>query len=966
VKLDTLESMPSKCVAFDVETHLIRPGLLAPPLVCASAGWLDETAGQDERRAAIEEARALSHDRQVALDAILQDNQPDDVVFPLAGEDLPRLRYLARELLAPVGRYRAEILDKSRASDLFSLLLDDRSRVVAGANIAFDLLVMAAHLAREGVDAMPEIFRALMDDGRVFDVQVAEMLDAVAGGHLGKDPRTGGPIVSPETGRRGGYSLSVVTDHVLGRADAKANDSWRERYAELDGVPIARWPQAAVDYPQDDARNTAEVALAQAGHWRRAGAHRWGASVACEWCGVLPSAAYVDGKYLPCRARRCARNLHDLASQVATAFAMHLGAAWGFRVNQASVDAIERDALDGRAESEEPFVRRGLLRRNRDGSVTRDMGAICRAVALAHGGDPARACATCGGTSKVVSPKAKPVRCPICNGGKGGIAWPVRCENCQRCGGAGVVPDPRQLVNCTACAATGLDLSVAPNLPRTDTGRVGTSRDVLNESGDEVLMDFADYQEGAKTLDVYVPYLRRGRTPAAGHAPECPTRSGGDDCTCEGPWRDVPLTLWPNVLVETGRTSYRGVIQLFPRKGGHRGKSGAWVPSLRECVEARPTTLFSSEDYDSGELVTHGQSCLWICGESKLAEALLSGMKVHNALGATMIGMSYGDFQKVLDDPTHPRYTACKDARQAAKPGNFGFPGGMGPVKMVLQQRRQGPDTPHPSGPTMVRDDAGNLVPGYKGLRFCLLMDGAERCGGEGNMLHEWRDQPISPTCKRCVACAQRLKEHWLRTWPENEQYFSYINDCVEHGQLVTAEHLRLWPHLADFFVANQRLAPGEIMQHVSGRVRGAVGYCDAANGFFQGLLADLAKSALRRVARECYDRSARVPERGRPNSRPSAYAGGDSPLWGSRPIVFAHDEIILEHPEALAHDAATRTSEIMVEEMMWYCPDLARACAAEPTLMRRWYKGASAAWRDGGKKRAGPNDRLVPWEPKH
>jgi hypothetical protein len=92
---------------------------------------------------------------------------------------------------------------------------------------------------------------------------------------------------------------------------------------------------------------------------------------------------------------------------------------------------------------------------------------------------------------------------------------------------------------------------------------------------------------------------------------------------------------------------------------------------LRECIEARPGTVFSSEDYDSGELVTHGQSCLWICGESKLAEALLSGMKVHIALGATMIGMAYDDFQKIVGDPTHPRYGACKDARQAAKPGSI-------------------------------------------------------------------------------------------------------------------------------------------------------------------------------------------------------------------------------------------------------------------------------------------------------
>jgi hypothetical protein len=59
------------------------------------------------------------------------------------------------------------------------------------------------------------------------------------------------------------------------------------------------------------------------------------------------------------------------------------------------------------------------------------------------------------------------------------------------------------------------------------------------------------------------------------------------------------------------------------------------------------------------------------------------------------------------------------------------------------------------------------------------------------------------------------------------------------------------------------------------------------------------------------------------------------------------------------------RVSEIMVEELMWYCPDMVKACAAEPTLMSRWYKGATPVWKVGGKKRSGPDDILVPWEPK-
>lgn len=918
MKLAYLNAMPASCVAIDTETYRIEPGLTAPPLVLGSAGWLEY----------------------------------DATGFKICGK----------------------ILSKQDIVELFAMLLDDPTKVIAGANIPFDLLVLAIRMAVLGIDCMPEIFAALMDHGRVFDIQTGEMLDAVAEGYLGKDPRTGGPLMSPETGRRAGYSLAVVTDLVLGRTDAKALGHVATEYGKWDNVPIEDLPEAERTYPVDDGRNTAEDALAQAGHLPRAGAHRWGAATECEWCGLHPKDAYVDGMYVPCRAKRRSRNLHDLANQVGTAFAMHLGASYGFHVDQNSVDLIEADALDGRADAEKPFITAGLLKLNRDASTSRDMSAICRAVALAYGADPARPCPTCTGSRKVVSSKAKLVKCPMCRGGADSAQWQSACP---KCAGTKTIPDPRQLVNCTACGATGLDLAAAPHLPKTDTGRVGTGRDVLNESGDETLMSLADHQEDSKTLDVYIPYLRRARVPIAGHGETCPTKvESSNDCNCQGPYKDIPLTLWPNVLLETGRTSYRGVIQLFPRKPGHKvmegPRKGEWVPSLRECITARRGWVFSSEDYEAGELVTHAQSCLWIVGESALATALIGGLKVHNLLGASMIGMSYEDFQKVTGDATHARYVACKDARQAAKPGNFGFPGGMGPVKMVLQQRKQGPDTPHPSGPTTVKDDSGKPVPGYKGLRFCLLMDGAPACGIE--KVTEWpprqangrgrEPQAIAPTCRRCIECAMRLKEAWLRQWPENETYFKYINDCCENGQLVDGMYLEMWPWLKDFFVADKRLAPGEIMQHVSGRVRGGVDYCSAANGFFQGLLADLAKSALRRISRECYDRTVRVAQP-HENSRKSAYEGGPSPLFGHRPIVFAHDEIILEHPESEAHEGAMRVSEIMVEEMMFYCPDMVKACAAEPTLMRRWYKGATPVWKIGGKKRAGADDRLIPWEPK-
>lgn len=901
-------------MALDTETHLIQQGLLSPPLVCGS-------------------------------------------------------------IAALIQQIRADILTKQQALEAFHTLLLNPQAIIIGANIVFDLLVLAVEFARLGIDIMPLIWEAF-GDHRIYDVQHAEALNAVADGFLGKDPRTGGPIMNPETGRRGRYSLASCVDLVLGRLDAKANDEYRSRYAELEHVPMEQWPRAAIDYPIDDARNTLEVALAQTGHWQSITVHRWpsggpGGEIRCTRCDITPEEARG-----PCQAVWRHRNLHDLSRQTETAWAMHLGAAWGFRVNQASVDIIERQALKSREGSDKPFIAAGILRD--DGS--QDLAATKRRIAIAYGAkDP---CLICQGTGKVVSPKAPLIRCPTCRGKTVPAVAPsalafMSAPPCGTCRGVGKIPSPRSRINCATfdgapgaepiktktCDGTGLQLP--GQVPRTEKEGVGYGRDVLHESGDELLMAYADWDEDKKDLQVYIPYLRQGRSCTICGQPGTEDRPHREGCQPLVPflppqYRDVPLTLWPNVILETGRTSYGGVIQLFKRQPGYYlknpdGSQGMYVPSLRECIEARPGCVLGSIDYEAGELVTHSQSCIWLTGDSSLARALLNKVKPHNALAATMIGLSYEEFERRLKDGTPAQKLECKNARQAAKPPNFGYPGGMGAPKLVLQQRKQGPDTPHPSGPNWIEDGDGNPVRGYKGLRFCILMDGAEACGIQ--KVQEWRDRPIPPTCLHCIKCADRLKEIWGRQWPENKGYFGFISDCVEDGMVISGEMLRRWPHLGEVFRPGQQLAPGEIMQHVSGRIRGGVDFCSGANGFFQGLLADAAKSALRRVSRECYDRSVRVPDMAHANSERSKYANGPSPLFGSRVIVFQHDEVLPEFPESVAHDAVSRTSEIMVEELRWYCPDLAPACKAEPTLMRRWYKGAELVKHRG---------IIIPWTPEH
>jgi hypothetical protein len=673
---------------------------------------------------------------------------------------------------------RAAVLPSARA-----LLLG--AAVVVGANIAYDFGCLAA----EDPDLLPAIF-AKYERGDVFDVQVAQALHAIADGHLYLDPRTGQPL-------RGRYSLERCVDHVLGRQDAKRNDFYRKRYAVLARLPVEQWPEEARQYPVDDAVNTLEVAVAQ---------------VLGGGAGVTP------GPH---------RNLGDLAAQVETAFALHLGAVWGLRVDRDRYEALRRRT----EEAHESFVARfrslGFFRD--DGRE--DQAAVRRAVAIAYGASSPCPAGCVGG--KVLSPKT---------------GAPVRCAE---------------------CSGTGLDVSAAP---KTAAGAVSADRDALVESGDPDLAAYGE-SEAEKVRDTYLPFLSVGV--------------------------DRPLSLRPNVLVASGRTSYDGVIQQMPREGDARAcfrARGAWSGSPVEYV-------YCSVDYSGLESCTLAQVCTWLFGRSKMAETINATGDpgaLHAAFAASMMGRTTEEVLKLLA----AKDENAKKYRQAAKAGNYGFPGGMGAAKFVLAKRKKS------EGKTRAPDGAE-----YPGIRFCLLLAGAERCGAE--KVTEWRGRPTPPLCRACVQVVEDvLRPAWFRQWPEMRSYFAWVTERVD----------------ADGGSAEFPCLGTE-------RVRGGLDFTNAANNGFQALAADGAKCALRAVARECY---LGVDGDGRP-----------SPLAGARPIFFVHDEIIAELPEATAHLAGPRMAEVMVESMRRFVPDV--CIKAEPALMRTWQKSAEPAYA--------PDGSLIPWD---
>lgn len=387
-----------------------------------------------------------------------------------------------------------------------------------------------------------------------------------------------------------------------------------------------------------------------------------------------------------------------------------------------------------------------------------------------------------------------------------------------------------------------------------------------------------------------------------------------------------------------------------------------YIPSLRECFVPRPGWVFSSEDFKAGETFTHAQSCLWLLGYSDLGKTLLRGQDPHGSVAANVLGVTYEEWDRRRKEPLF------KAARQAAKPFVFGKPTGMSSWKLVLSNRAQGPDTPCEWGPSWIDDPdhPGVKIRGYKGLRFCILMRGNKTCGAR--KVTQWGKRKIPPACVDCLEAADELGRIWLRQWAENQSYYDLCDEFVNDGMEITWEMLERWPWLKSIYSPGMQTEPGQVFQHWSGTLRGGCDFTTTCNGFFQVLLADIAKLAYRMVCREAYDRTVKVPSKMFPNSLVSKYAGITSPLLGSKPIAPFHDEIFAEHPLSMAVDGAMRISEIMRDAFRWVCPDMADGVGADPTIMERWWKSAEPVYRNANGevcKPDAPGARLALWKPK-
>jgi len=143
---------------------------------------------------------------------------------------------------------------------------------------------------------------------------------------------------------------------------------------------------------------------------------------------------------------------------------------------------------------------------------------------------------------------------------------------------------------------------------------------------------------------------------------------------------------------------------------------------------------------------------------------------------------------------------------------------------------------------------------------------------------------------------ATHARTAYMETWPEMAEYFEMMGLACKRGEGRTM-----------------------IRQLYSGRLRGDCYFTRACNSLFQGLAADGAKEALHRIIY-------------------AAYRDPASPLYGTRPSGFVHDEFLVSCRVAQAERALPELERHMVEGMRVFIPDV-RIEAPGRIMEERWSK---------------------------
>lgn len=178
-------------------------------------------------------------------------------------------------------------------------------------NAPYDMAVLAANFP----DLLPVIVQAY-DEDRVYDLAIRQRLIDLAAGSLGWAEIEG-------KNTKLVYSLAELALRHLGLVLPKGEETWRMRYGELMGVPVAQWPEEAVAYAELDVLVPAQV-------WERQPPH-----------------------------------VVDEHRQVKADFWTHLASCWGMTTSPEAVAAFEAEARANYRRLADALVASGLKRPDR-------------------------------------------------------------------------------------------------------------------------------------------------------------------------------------------------------------------------------------------------------------------------------------------------------------------------------------------------------------------------------------------------------------------------------------------------------------------------------------------------------------------------------------------------------------------------------------------------------------------------
>lgn len=280
--------------------------------------------------------------------------------------------------------------------------------------------------------------------------------------------------------------------------------------------------------------------------------------------------------------------------------------------------------------------------------------------------------------------------------------------------------------------------------------------------------------------------------------------------------------------------------------------------TARNCFVPRKNRIFLAGDFSGAELHTLAQSCKYLVGYSVLGDKLNENLDVHLQVAANILGISYEKSlkRKIKNDEEINKY------RFYAKMANFGFSGGMSPNTWRWNQLEK------------------------TGILFSLEF-------------------------------ATKLRNNWMKTWPEMSKYFRHTSRLLENN-----------------------FGGCTIEQFYSNRLRYVDKYTVLNNTWFQGLTADGSKKAICAVINKCY-------------------TDQESYLYGCRPVNFIHDELILEIPYFKVGEERNKIirefKKTMEDEFNEVVPDY--PTTVDVVLMDCWNKKAEEILDDHGNWRVYHDD---------